>query len=131
MPWVYLSSINIQANLTSRFLNGRLNIRFTSLAYKIQRWIFLCLWHRSRTSEEMDRTLHTDFAKSRTTWDILTKISALLQLWKIWFLTKFEGCSSKIGPTTPMGSFIWFWLEIQIFSTYDLDFLCNVGFHRG
>ena len=35
---------------------------------------------KPRTSEEMDRTLLTDFAKSRITRDILTKILALLQL---------------------------------------------------
>ena len=86
---------------------------------------------KARTSEEMDRTLHTDFAKSRTTWDIFTKFSALLQLWKIWFLTKFEGFSSKIGPATPMGSFFHFWREIQILSTYCLDFLCKADFHKG
>ena len=86
---------------------------------------------RSRTSKEMDRTLYADFAKFKTTRDFLTKISAILQIWKIWFLTKFEGCSSKIVPATPIGSFLRFWREIQILSTYDLDFLCKAGFHRG
>ena len=88
-------------------------------------------WARARTSKEVDRTLHTDFAKFKTPWDFLTKISALLQLWKIWFLTKFEGCSSKIVPATPIGSFLRFWREIQILSTYDLHFLSKAGFHRG
>ena len=91
----------------------------------------LCALAKPRTSEEMDRTLHTDFAKSRTTWDILTKISTLLKLWKIWFLTKFKGCSSKIETAMPMGSFLRFLREIQILSTYDLDFLCKAGFYRG
>ena len=62
---------------------------------------------------------------------MVTKISASLQLEKIWILTKFEGCSSKIGPTTPFWSFLHFWREIQILSTYDLDFLHKAGFYRG
>ena len=43
-------------------------------------------------------------------------------------MTKFEGCSSKIGPATPIRSFLHFWREIQILSTYDLDFLHKAGF---
>ena len=84
-----------------------------------------------RTPQDMDGTLTLIFANSKTTWDFVTKFSALLQLRKIWILTKFEGCSSKIGPTTPFWSFLHFWREIQILSTYDLNFLHKAGFHRG
>ena len=38
-------------------------------------------------------------------------------------LTKFKGCSSKIGSAMPVWCFRRFWREIQIFGTYDLDFL--------
>ena len=60
---------------------------------------------------------------------MVTKISASLQLRIIWILTKFEGCSSKIGPATPVRSFLHFWQEIQILSTYDLDFLQIADFN--
>ena len=85
----------------------------------------------SRTPQDIDGTLTLIFANSKTTWDFVTKFSAFLQLRKIWILTKFEGCSSKIGPATPIRSFLHFWREIQILSTYDLDFLHKAGFHRG
>ena len=58
---------------------------------------------------------------------MVTKISASLQLKKIRILTKFEGCSSNIGPAMPIRSFLHFWREIQILSTYDLDFLHKAG----
>ena len=35
---------------------------------------------KARTSQDMDGALHADFAKSETTKDIITKISAFLQL---------------------------------------------------
>ena len=70
----------------------------------------------------MDGTLTLIFAKSKTIWDILMKISALLQLRPISILTKFQGRSSKIGSATPVRSFRRFWREIQILGTYDLDF---------
>ena len=68
--------------------------------------------NKARISKDMDRTLYAYFAYFKTTWDFPTKISALLQLSKIWLLIKFEGCSSKIGPATPIGSFLRFWREI-------------------
>ena len=57
---------------------------------------------KSRTSQDMDVSLTLIFAKSGTTWDIITKISAFLQLMKKWILTKFGGCGSKIEPATPI-----------------------------
>ena len=62
----------------------------------------------------MDVWLTLIFAKSETTWDIITKISAFLQLLKKWILWEFGGCSSKIEPATPIWSFRCFWREIQI-----------------
>ena len=79
----------------------------------------------------MDGTLTLIFAKSKTVWDILMKISALLQLRPISILNKFQGRSSKIGSATPVRSFRRFWWEIQILGTYDLHFLYKTGFHRG
>ena len=74
-------------------------------------------WCRSRTPQDMDRTLTLIFAKLETTWNITTKISAFLQLEEKWILTKFVECGSKIGPTTPIWSFRHFWQEIQIQGT--------------
>ena len=87
--------------------------------------------NRPRTSQDMDETLTLIFANSKTTWDFVTKFAAFLQLRKIWILSKFEECSSKIGPTTPFRIFLHFWRELQILSTYDLNFLHKAGFHRG
>ena len=59
-----------------------------------------------RTSQDMNGALHTDFANFYAIWGSRTKILALLQLRKIWILTKFEGCSSK---TIFIPS--WGWIE--------------------
>ena len=45
----------------------------------------------------MGETLTLIFTNSKTAWYFVTKISPLLQQRKIWILTKFEWCSSKIG----------------------------------
>ena len=79
----------------------------------------------------MDIWLTLIFAKSETTWYVIIKISAFLQLMKIWILSKFGGYSSKFEPATPNWSFRRFWQEIQILGTYDLDFWYKAGFHRG
>ena len=79
----------------------------------------------------MDRTLTLIFANSVTTQDIITKISAFFQITLEWILTKFEGCGLKSKGATPIRSFLHSWREIQILSTYDLDFLYKAGFHRG
>ena len=71
------------------------------------------------------------FAKSKTIWDIIMKISALLQLRPISILTKFQGHSSKIGSATPIWNFRRFWREILILGTNYLDFWYKAGFHRG
>ena len=89
------------------------------------------IYAKTRTPQDMDGTLTLIFAKSKTIWDILMKISALLQLRPISILTKFQGHSSKIGSATPVRIFTRFWREIQILGTYDLDFLYKAGFHRG
>ena len=47
-------------------------------------------------SQNLDGALFTDFVKSYTTWDIITNISALLQLRKKWIFTKVLEYSSKI-----------------------------------
>ena len=86
---------------------------------------------KARTPQDMDGTLTLIFAKSKTIWDIIMKISALLQLRPISILTKFQGRSSKIGSATPFRRFRRFWREIQILGTNDLDFLYKAGFHRG
>ena len=91
---------------------------------------FISKLDRARTSEEMDRTLNTDFFKTRATWDILTKISELLQLWKIDFLTKSEGCSSKIVPATPIGSFLCFWGKSKFWAPVILIFCAKQVFIR-
>ena len=65
----------------------------------------------------MDRTLPLIFANSLTTQDIMTKISAALQLTLKRILTKFGGCGSKNGPATSSRSFRTFWQEIQIRGT--------------
>ena len=88
-------------------------------------------WVCTRTPQGMDGTLTLIFANSKTTWDFVTKFSALLQLRKTWILTKFDRCSSKIGPNTPFWIFLHFWREIRILSTYHLIFLQKAGFHRG
>ena len=85
----------------------------------------------TRTSLDMDGTLTLIFANSVTTQDIITKISASFQLSLEWILTKFEGCGLKSKGATPIRSFLHSWREIQILSTYDLDFLYKAGFHRG
>ena len=90
-----------------------------------------CLYVYPRTSQDMDGALHTDFANFYTTWGSITKISASLQLKIIWILTKFEGCSWKIGPAMPIKRFLRFCWEIQIMNTYDLNILCKAGSHRG
>ena len=63
--------------------------------------IFLALI-RARTPTEMDGALKGVFPKSETTRDIITKISAFLQLQKKCILTKFGGCSSKNRPAMPI-----------------------------
>ena len=79
----------------------------------------------------MDGALHTDFANFYAIWDSPTKILALLQLWKKWILTKFEGCGSKNGPATPIWSFKRFWREIQIQCTKSLQIEYKVGTYWG
>ena len=71
----------------------------------------------SKDVSRYGRLTHTDFAKSETAWDIITKISAFLQLIKKWILSKFGGYSSKFEPATPNWSFRRFWQEIQILGT--------------
>ena len=70
-----------------------------------------------RTSLDMDGTLSLPFANSVTTQDIITKISAFLQLSLKWILTKFGGPGSKNKPATAIESFICFWREKQILGT--------------
>ena len=79
----------------------------------------------------MDRTLTLIFAKSKTIWDILTKIKAFLQLREKWILAKFEGCGLKIGPATPIWCFRDFWQEIQIHGTKSREILYTAGSYRG
>ena len=67
-----------------------LQLRFVKLTTT-----YMCI--NSRTYQDMDGALHTDFANFYTIWGSTTKISALLQLRKKWILTKFEGCGSKNG----------------------------------
>ena len=85
---------------------------------------------KSRTSQDMDVSLTLIFAKSGTSWDIITKISAFLQLMKKWILTKFGGCGSKIEPATPIWCFWQFWREIQILCAYNLHIWYKAGSHR-
>ena len=66
-------------------------------------------WPYARTPQDMDGTLTLIFAKSKAIWNILMKISALLQLRSISILTKFQGHSSKIGSAMPVWSFRRFW----------------------
>ena len=47
-------------------------------------------------SQDMDGALHTDFAKSLTIWDSLTKISAYLQLRENEFSPDLEGVAQKL-----------------------------------
>ena len=89
------------------------------------------MMNNPRTSLDMDGTLTLIFANSVTTQDIITKISASFQITLEWILTKFEGCGLKSKGATPIRSFLHSWREIQILSTYDLDFLYKAGFHRG
>ena len=89
---------------------------------------FNTFWHIMthdwpRTSQDMDVWLTLIFTKSETTWDIITKISAFLQLMKKWILSKFGGCSSKIELATPKWCLWRFWREIQI--------LCIKNLHTG
>ena len=86
---------------------------------------------KARTPQDMDGTLTLIFAKLKTSWNIITKISALLQLRKKWILTKFEGCDSKNGPATPIWSFKCFWREIQIQCTKSLQIWYKVGTYWG
>ena len=76
----------------------------------------------------MDGTLTLIFAKSETTWDIITKISASLQLRKKWILTKFGGCSSKNGLARSIRSFRHFWWEIQIWRHLEPSYLVQSGY---
>ena len=78
-----------------------------------------------RTSQDMDVWLTLIFAKSGTTWDIITKISAFLQLMKKWILTKFGGCGSKIEPATPISilNFSRAWQSFKV--SYALQILVN------
>ena len=82
----------------------------------------------TRTPQDMDGTLTLIFAKSETTWDIITKISASLQLRKKWILTKFGGCSSKNGPARSIRSFRHFWREIQIWRHLEPSYLVQSGY---
>ena len=68
---------------------------------------------QARTSLDMDRTLTLIFANSLTTQDIITKLSAFLQLSKKRILTKFGGRGSKNGPATSSRNFRSFWWEFQ------------------
>ena len=52
----------------------------------------------------MDVWLTLIFTKSETTWHIIAKISAFLQLIKKWILSKFGGFISKIEPAMPIWS---------------------------
>ena len=83
---------------------------------------------KPRTPQDMDGTLTLIFAKSETTWDIITKISASLQLRKKWILTKFGGCSSKNGPARSIRSFRHFWREIQIWRHLEPSYLVQSGY---
>ena len=82
----------------------------------------------SRTSLDMDGTLPLIFANSLTTQDIITKISAFLQLTKKWILSKFGRRGSKNAPATPIRSFRGFWREIQIFGTLETSNFLQGGF---
>ena len=86
---------------------------------------------KSRTSQDMDGALHTDFANFYTIWVSATKISAFLQLGKKCILTKFEECGSKIGSATPIWSFRRFWREIQIQGTKCLQIWFKEGTYWG
>ena len=55
---------------------------------------------QARASQDMDGTLHTDFTKSQTVKNNITKILDFLQLRKMYILTKFGGFSLQIGPVT-------------------------------
>ena len=94
-------------------------------------WICIanCIFYRTRTSQDMDVWLTLIFAKSGTTWDIITKISAFLQLMKKWILTKFGGCGSKIEPATPVSilNFSRTWQSIKV--SYALHIWYKAGSH--
>ena len=79
----------------------------------------------------MDGTLPLIFADSLTTQDIITKISAFLQLTRKWILTKFGGRGSKNVPAMPIRSFRGFWQEIQIFGTLETSNFLQGGFYQG
>ena len=68
---------------------------------------------RARTSLDMDGTLL--FTNSLSTQDIITKISAFLQLTEKWILTKFErrGLNNKLTMQWPIRSFRGFWQDMQ------------------
>ena len=85
---------------------------------------------KTRTSQDMDIWLTLIFAKSGTTWDIITKISAFLQLMKKWILTKFGGCGSKIEPATPVSilNFSRAWQSFKV--SYALQIWNKAGSHR-
>ena len=83
---------------------------------------------KARTSLDMDGTLPLIFPNSLTTQDIITKISAFLQLTRKWILNKFGGRGSKNGPTMPIRSFRGFWQEIQIFGTLETSNFLQGGF---
>ena len=76
----------------------------------------------------MDGTLPLIYANSLTTQDIITKISAFLQLPKKWILSKFGGHGSKNAPATPIRSFRCFWRNIQIFGILETSNFLQGGF---
>ena len=90
-----------------------------------------CKYIRSRTPQDMDGTLTLIFTKLETSWNITTKISALLQLRMQWILTKFEGRGSKNGPALSIWSFRRFWREIQIRGTKSLQIWYKAGNYWG
>ena len=116
--WSFYSSFLIHMAKKLVFLHGS----FVLSLYPLQN-----LYLNTKTSEDMDIWLTLIFTKSETTWDIITKISAFLQLMKKWILSKFGGCSSKIELATPIWCFRRFWQEIQILCTKNLHIWYKVG----
>ena len=79
----------------------------------------------------MDGTLTLIFANSLTTQDVMTKISASLQLTKKQILTKFGGCGSKMGRPCPSEVLEVFGGKSKFFGPQTLQIFYKGGFYQG
>ena len=61
--------------------------------------------YKLRTPQDMEVRLKLIFAKSWTTWDIIMKFSAFLQLYKKWILSNSGGYDFKNVPAMLIRSF--------------------------